>query len=597
MLSYTTFANNVNTGGAPGVVRTMSARPLGMTGINAGASIQYARDGEYVTGPNGVGSVINSQTGLIQENGKPVHMLSGDVYFAYGLFKYLDFSVDIPLYADITGWKGDATGAGVGDLGLALKLAHPQLNKDAILTSAYYLGFTFPTGKQDNGYFPRHSYYLTTDSKDAGRNLYTANSVLFNPMFILSLDFNKVGKGFPLMMHGNIGAAVTQKKNSSALLGSFAIDYTPVDMLTLFVELSGEARVKYYTESFEFESFVKDPFIFSPGARVNLPFGMYITVAGDIGISSHDREYKANWNRDNYSYATSPIPRYAVQLSVGWTGIVKKPDTDNDGIIDEEDKCPYDAEDMDKFEDDDGCPDLDNDGDGIADKNDQCPDAKATCDGCPVYDTDNDGINDDVDKCPKQAEDMDGFEDADGCPELDNDGDGVPDATDKCPLKPEDMDGFEDTDGCPELDNDGDGIPDDKDKCPNRKGVPEAQGCPKTKEIQRGKLILGGVNFQSGKAILTQNSYRVLDQIYESLAEWTEVKLEIQGYTDSQGKYENNKRLSHKRAQAVMNYLVQKAINPSRLRAVGYGEDSPIADNKTASGRAKNRRVELNRID
>jgi outer membrane protein OmpA-like peptidoglycan-associated protein len=293
------------------------------------------------------------------------------------------------------------------------------------------------------------------------------------------------------------------------------------------------------------------------------------------------------------------VPTYGVQLTFGWSGLIKQPDSDKDGIIDKKDKCPEQAEDKDGYLDDDGCPDPDNDGDFIADVNDSCPNEKATCSGClpKIVDTDKDGLLDDKDKCPQQPEDIDGFQDDDGCPDPDNDGDGIGDALDKCPNQAEDVDGYEDMDGCPDPDNDADGIPDIKDQCPNKKGIPEEQGCPRAKEIKRGKLILVGVNFQAGKAILDPNSYRILDQVYESLVEWPEVKLEIQGHTDSQGNYTKNKQLSQKRAEAVMIYLIQKGIAPDRLRALGFGPDNPIADNKTANGRAKNRRVEMNRID
>src|SRR6185369_12088756 len=75
-------------------------------------------------------------------------------------------------------------------------------------------------------------------------------------------------------------------------------------------------------------------------------------------------------------------------------------------------------------------------------------------------DKDGDGILDNVDKCPTEPEDKDGFEDEDGCPDLDNDKDTIPDLKDKCPLEPEDKDGYEDEDGCPDPDNDTDGIAD-----------------------------------------------------------------------------------------------------------------------------------------
>ena len=131
-------------------------------------------------------------------------------------------------------------------------------------------------------------------------------------------------------------------------------------------------------------------------------------------------------------------------------------DHDGDGILDNDDKCPDDAEDRDGFEDADGCPDLDDDADGIGDTIDQCPrvpedrDGYQDADGCPDPDNDGDGVPDGVDKCPLVAEDLDNFEDADGCPELDNDKDGIPDVDDLCPSSPETKNGFEDGDGCPD---------------------------------------------------------------------------------------------------------------------------------------------------
>ena len=108
-----------------------------------------------------------------------------------------------------------------------------------------------------------------------------------------------------------------------------------------------------------------------------------------------------------------------------------KEDLDRDTIPDKFDKCPGQREDFDGFEDEDGCPEMDNDLDRIPDVYDQCPDEK---------------------------EDIDGFQDEDGCPDLDNDMDGIPDRLDACPNQAEDMDGFEDLGGCPDPDNDGDGI-------------------------------------------------------------------------------------------------------------------------------------------
>jgi len=164
------------------------------------------------------------------------------------------------------------------------------------------------------------------------------------------------------------------------------------------------------------------------------------------------------------------------------------PDTDGDGMYDQSDVCPESAEDVDGFEDADGCPDDDNDGDSIPDSSDGCPesaedvDGFEDADGCPDDDNDGDSIPDSSDGCPDSPEDADGFEDADGCPDDDNDKDGVPDAEDSCPVDPETIDGVDDKDGCPEPDEDRDGIADPVDRCPEIpetvNGIEDEDGCP-----------------------------------------------------------------------------------------------------------------------
>ena len=99
-----------------------------------------------------------------------------------------------------------------------------------------------------------------------------------------------------------------------------------------------------------------------------------------------------------------------------------------------------------------------------------------------INDPDQDGIESKKDACPDIAEDLDGFEDQDGCPDFDNDKDGIYDSEDKCPDQAEDMDGFRDDDGCPDDDNDKDGILDKDDICPHEKeivnGYNDEDGCP-----------------------------------------------------------------------------------------------------------------------
>jgi outer membrane protein OmpA-like peptidoglycan-associated protein len=111
------------------------------------------------------------------------------------------------------------------------------------------------------------------------------------------------------------------------------------------------------------------------------------------------------------------------------------------------------------------------------------------------------------------------------------------------------------------------------------------------------RVNLQGVTFGSGNATLTLNAKKVLDGVAEQLLANPTVKIEIQGHTDNQGKPADNRDLSERRAKAVVGYLATKGVKMSRMKAVGYGPDIPIADNRTNDGREQNRRIEMVRID
>lgn len=168
---------------------------------------------------------------------------------------------------------------------------------------------------------------------------------------------------------------------------------------------------------------------------------------------------------------------------------------------------------------------------------------------------------------------------------VDSDGDGVTDDKDRCPNTPAGT--KVNAQGCP-VDSDGDGVLDADDKCPDTvKGAKvDAQGCVVN-------LILKGVNFELNSAKLNADSMAALDIVADSLLKNPDAKLEVGGHTDNKGSAAYNKKLSAARAKSVMDYLVQKAVPAARLTAKGYGLEKPIADNKTADGRAQNRRVEL----
>ena len=114
------------------------------------------------------------------------------------------------------------------------------------------------------------------------------------------------------------------------------------------------------------------------------------------------------------------------------------------------------------------------------------------------------------------------------------------------------------------------------------------------KKIEQGKsIVVKNIHFETGKAYLRKESLNVLDGIVEQLNKNKSIKLEVRGHTDSRGSDEYNKKLSERRADAVVEYMIKRGISPERLTAVGMGEEKPVADNSTPEGRSKNRRTEF----
>jgi outer membrane protein OmpA-like peptidoglycan-associated protein len=107
------------------------------------------------------------------------------------------------------------------------------------------------------------------------------------------------------------------------------------------------------------------------------------------------------------------------------------------------------------------------------------------------------------------------------------------------------------------------------------------------------KVVLNNILFETGKSILTTSSYAELDRLYNILIDNAQMKIEISGHTDKTGSEPINFKLSQDRAKSVVEYLVRKGIDRSRLEYKGFGSLQPLADNATAAGRTKNRRVEF----
>ncbi|WP_434422099.1 OmpA family protein [Nannocystis pusilla] len=299
-------------------------------------------------------------------------------------------------------------------------------------------------------------------------------------------------------------------------------------------------------------------------------------------------------------------------------------DRDWDGYDDIADKCPDDPEDFDSFEDDDGCPDKDNDKDGVLDADKLTKDEARKSYTWSTNDKKTEGGRT-VD-CRNEPEDVDQFEDEDGCPDPDNDRDTILNVNDKCPNDPEDFDGFEDEDGCPNVDNDKDKVLDaaelvrnpdgtyqwiNKDKktengvevdCRNLPedydGVEDDDGCPDVLKIDNCQIKLSDkIYFKFNKWDIDPKSFKVLDEVKDTLNAAPDIKIFIEGHTDSKGSDKYNKTLSQKRVNSVRDYLVKAGIDTARLEPIGWGEEKPIDSNKTNEGRANNRRVEFNLKD
>ena len=285
------------------------------------------------------------------------------------------------------------------------------------------------------------------------------------------------------------------------------------------------------------------------------PFNQFIKV-NRTNVSLDPKFINHSLSKPNfYCQSTSPmLKRGKGKLDIGLTATeiekeaeeveeTRNPDTDADGMCD-----PWVSE------------------EGLADK------YASVCTG--------------VDNCPEEGEDFDGYQDDDGCPDADNDRDGICDpwveakamqanfahvckSVDLCPEQPETINDYKDDDGCPD----------------------EVPQPPKK------VFVLEGVNFESGKATITPDSYISLKKVVDIMETFTDATFEIVGHTDNQGNKAKNKQLSADRAEAVKNFLVENGISESRLTTSGMGDSKPVASNKTPEGRAQNRRIEFKRTD
>lgn len=245
---------------------------------------------------------------------------------------------------------------------------------------------------------------------------------------------------------------------------SVAFDPVPADhpiLVRPLIRFGGGVRLWRLTDGADVQDRVDG--LFSAGLGAAFPVLGALRVRTDLDVLVAAGAEDPAWNTPSIGMTWSA--GVEIKLGVG-------KDRDNDLVLDRLDACPSDPEDLDGFEDEDGCPENDNDGDTVLDALDDCDDEPEDLDGfedwdgCPELDNDEDGLEDEVDACP----DLAGPPENQGCP--DRDGDGVVDPEDACPDEVGDG-----PDGCV-LDTDGDGLPDARDACPTEAGPEASAGCP-----------------------------------------------------------------------------------------------------------------------
>lgn len=349
------------------------------------------------------------------------YYLINTLQLGLGVGRELELGASLPLRA----WRASGVTAsridprsliGWGDLGVAGKLRLP------LPTSLLRLGLlaraTFPTGSTSRGMSSgiadvECGALLTLDTGQPDRfpptrlhlNLTRRWNRNESDGFGMAPLEDPVAGGFwppayPAVPRG--GAA----RDNDVWCGQGGVEFTAAK-LSLFFEFVYE-RFQYLEDT----HWRDHPIWITQGAHYTLPHGLRINGAVDASLQE-----------DEPPASIPRLPAWRFHLGITWSRAFGLGDRDEDGVPDARDACPRQQEDVDGFEDGDGCPDLDNDADGIPDGSDLAPDL---------------------------PEDRDGFQDEDGRPDLDNDGDGVQDTADGCPNEAEDYDGDRDTDGCPD---------------------------------------------------------------------------------------------------------------------------------------------------
>jgi outer membrane protein OmpA-like peptidoglycan-associated protein len=502
---------------------------IGTWGADVGSHMDYS-----------VGFVLDYANDplVLYRNGEQVDsvvgdMLTGNFLFSLTLWEWVQPALTVPVnFAMLGSFDGsDLPGTTMGDLALHVKVRILERRQTAGFGLAFVPTLTFPTGNSED---------FSGSGTVTGLMRLVADYAVWRFKFAVNLGYAIRG-----------GEDVRNVHFGDELVFDTAVAYQIIDPLSATWEVAAATAA-----SAPFEDGAEAPLETRLGLRGAVASNLYVMGGAGFGLAHG-----------------AGTPDFRVFAGVSWAP--ERRDHDGDGIEDDQDDCPDEAEDLDGYKDHDGCPDLDNDEDGIFDLSDACP---------------------------LVPEDRDGFEDDDGCPDIDNDKDGVLDEADRCKNDPEDGDGFEDEDGCPEADNDKDGIVDADDKCRDEAETPNGfkddDGCP---DADPKALIVGNriqlfekVHFAFGKSEVMASSYPLLSDVVEVLLANADIEeILVAGHTDAMGPDAANLELSALRAQAVADYLVMSGVEEKRVKAKGYGETEPVAPNDTEDGRERNRRVEI----
>lgn len=401
---------------SPGSAAASGTAPGGLTGLLRTPTADTAGRGVFEFG------VFSSFHSIEDLDLNPHYFWIQELQLGVGASPYLEVGAMLPVRTRWIDRQDESSGAtsttGFGDLVASGKLQLPLPGSYVRLGT--FLSVTAPTGSESRGFSSGHTDFelggvMTVDLADIEKfvpiRLHFAGGYRWNQnetdgLATKSLEDVASG-GFWPPSYPAVPAGESSRWNDHVPVRG-AIEFN-TRVLDLFTEFS--ADILFDIDRLTFS----DNFVFlTQGALIKFRNGMNLKLAADVSLQ-----------RDDHDPVVLDAPDWRLTAGFTWRSSLTLGDTDRDGVSNDKDECPDEAEDYDGFEDDDGCPDNDNDQDGVPDRDDLAPDL---------------------------PEDFDGFEDDDGRPDLDNDGDGIADAQDECPNDPEDFDGDRDLDGCPDAD-------------------------------------------------------------------------------------------------------------------------------------------------